>query len=81
MSNAAPKKIVAAKYRAMKDAESGQYGVYMFCPDEENDEYEDNGSLVSLREWKEYDKAEASAKKWQEKEDKSVAKENKRLGF
>lgn len=75
----APAMLKAAKYRVGCDSD-GSFGVYMYCFDDETQRYETNGSLVS-RTWKKREMAEASCKKWQEKEDKAVAKENKRLGF
>ena len=77
--NNTPTKLVAAKYRASSVGNS-KFGVYMFCFDDETGKFDTSGSLIS-RTAMTYDKAVASAAKWQAKEDKGVASDNKRNGF
>jgi len=71
-------KLVAAKYRAHINNDG--WGVYMFCFDYDTNSFEKSGSCVSRFKMT-AEKAAASAAAFQAKEDKSVAKENKRLGF
>lgn len=74
-------KLVAAKYRALPSlTKAGKYSVYMFCFNEDTGKYDTAGSCIS-RTAMTREKAEASAAKWQAKENASVDKENKLLGF
>ena len=70
------KPVVAAKYRAVP-IEDGGFGVAMFVFDDETGRH-DTGSIISGVRMT-YEKAVASAARWQAKEDKGVAKENRDL--